>query len=119
MGKDWSKGKQFVSRSRCFVCNEEFYAAPCIRKRSVNSGKYCSRKCRGIDQSKVYQEENKDKIQEIKACKIKKETVKKENKKIREYKKSLKIINKCNFCGKDTTKIYCDRKCYISFKKVT
>lgn len=53
-GKGWSKGLEFVPRDSCLVCGERFYAPPAQRRRG--GGKYCSRKCKGIDDSVRYRD---------------------------------------------------------------
>lgn len=43
----WSKGKEYVPREKCIVCAEPFYCAPCVKRRSQNTGSFCSQSCRG------------------------------------------------------------------------
>ncbi len=43
-GKQWSAGKEFVSRQKCEICGEPFYAAPSQILRG--GGKFCSVPCR-------------------------------------------------------------------------
>lgn len=48
-GKGWSGGKQFVPRRSCEVCGVPFYAPPVLMRRG--GGRFCSKKCRGIQDS--------------------------------------------------------------------
>lgn len=45
-GKGWSKGRQYVKRQTCLICEKPFYAPPVLMRRG--GGKYCSHGCRGI-----------------------------------------------------------------------
>lgn len=43
-GKEWSKGKEYVPRRMCEVCNAMFYAPPVLVRRG--GGRFCSVACR-------------------------------------------------------------------------
>ena len=101
LGKNWSKGKQLVDRHKCTVCGNEFYIPPCYLKRSKNSGLYCSVKCKGKDQSKIYA--------------IKYKELRDEKQKTKENYKNItleKEKNICPICGMKTKLKYCNKKCY-------
>jgi len=106
MGKDWSKGMQYVPRKICEMCGNKFYVAPCILKRSENSGRFCSFKCKGKHQS----------IQlgiKYKELRENKNNLLLEKRKIA-LEKSNKNIKKCPKCGiefKGKVK-YCSSNCY-------
>lgn len=44
LGKEWSKGKQYVPRRLCEVCETTFYAPPVLIRRG--GGRFCSVNCR-------------------------------------------------------------------------
>lgn len=102
-GKGWSKGKQFVERLICEVCGNLFYCAPCIKKRSENSGKFCSYKCRGKHLTELYNEKYKE-LREQKEI----------DKSIIQNLIQSKEIYYCQYCGNQckSKRKYCDRKCF-------
>lgn len=109
-GKGWSKGLKFAQREICSICGKEFYCAPIYKKRSKNSGRFCSVKCKGIWQSKMYA---------IKFKKIREKKLKQKNarKKLAEKKLQSIKLTTCKFCGKQSKKMFCDMTCYKKFRK--
>lgn len=110
IGKGWSKGIEFVKRDLCIICNLPFYAAPCIKKRSENSGKYCSPKCRGVHTK----EKNAEKFKDARILKI--EIINK-NRQEALLKLKVKKTNNCKNCNAITFKSYCNRACYFENRK--
>lgn len=113
-GKGWSKGMRFAERKKCEHCGAEFYCAPCVEKRSENSGKYCSYACRGMATKKKKQEYKKlcsycfveyfakKKLQKYCSARCTSFSMKKEK------------IKACETCGekfKTVIKKYCSVKC--------
>lgn len=92
-GKGWSAGKEYVARSVCKICGEMFYVAPCIKKRSKNSGLYCSKKCRGVSMLKPKKE------------------------KIIKLKNEIKL-NSCKLCGAEAVSLFCNQTCYTEYRKI-
>lgn len=100
MGKNWSLNKQFVPRKKCIVCGIEFYSPPCMKKRSENAGKFCSRKCYGSNLKLLLAEKYRDlRLQKTEQAKSRIEN-----------KKQVKI-NNCVVCGSETKRKYCSLKC--------
>lgn len=117
MGSGWSKGKRFVSNeSTCIICGVNFHVPPSIKNRGENHGKFCSKKCRGIEDTK----NNELRFTEVRQKKLEKHQVAEQAKKEKQTNKISRILSArkpCRNCGKDTEHIFCDSKCYFAEKE--
>jgi hypothetical protein len=101
--------------SNCATCGNLFRTIDCYRNRGVECGKFCSRKCRGVELSR----QNAVRFAELRKLRKEKsdsEKAAKQQQKNAKQKELKASISPCPKCGNPTSKIFCDHRCYAGFK---